>query len=536
MPESEEGQTFNLSQVPQLLRRRRWPILLTACATTVATIGVLLVLPNKYTSEATVLVIQQQVPERYVVPTSTTDVSQALQGMTQEVLSRTRLLSIIDDLSLYVKERHGLAPEELIDRMRRDVSIQPLLEGNPDQKNVNAFKIAYVSGNPQLAQEVTSRLTSLFIQENEKMRQHQSTVTKNFLQEQLDAVKKQLTNQEELVRSFKMQHLGELPEQEQGNLQIMASLSAQLQNTQAALSRAEEHKVYLESLLRGYRGLVSRGAAVTGATAGSPANPVLAAQAELSRLQSERAGLLSVYTVDHPDVRRKEAEIAKAEAALARLKSAAKTAEEAKTETPAAPAAATEEDASIAQVRSQLAQNRVELDNLSKDSERLKTTIKQYQDRLNTAPVREQQLAGMVRDYELLKLNYADLLKKEQESGLAMSLEKSQEGQQFRVVDAPSLPTIPSSPKRAKIGACAAVAGIFLGFALAFFLETTDRSFHSEKQMSEHIRLPLVIAVPVLRTPREERLRAWKLGAEWFAGSALVLAILAAELLVYKHG
>jgi polysaccharide chain length determinant protein (PEP-CTERM system associated) len=496
-----------------------------------------MLLPNRYTSEATVLVIQQQVPERYVVPTSTTDVSQALQGMTQEVLSRSRLLSIMDELGLYSKEKRGMAPEQIIEQMRRDVSIQPLLENGSDRRNVNSFKISFVSDNPQRAQEVTSRLTSLFIQENEKMREHHATVTTNFLQEHLEAVKKQLTNQEELVRSFKMQHLGDLPEQEQGNVQIMASLSAQLQNTQATLSRAEEHKVYLESLLRGYRGLVSRGAAVPGSpSAGSTASPILTAQNELSRLQSERAALLSAYTVGHPDVRRKDAEIAKAEAVLARLKAAPKPVEEQKTEVPAASSGGTEEDAAIAQVKSQLEQNRVEMANLSKDAERLKAAIAQYQDRLNAAPVREQQLAGMVRDYELLKLNYADLLKKEEESGLAMSLEKSQEGQQFRLVDAPSLPTIPSSPQRLKISAAAAAAGIFLGLALAFFIESTDRSFHSEKQISEHVKLPLVVAVPVLRTSHEERLRKWKAGFEWVAGSVLVLAVLVAELYVYRRG
>ena len=75
MPEIEEGQTFTLSQILQFLRRRRWWILLTACAITLATIAVVQLLPNRYTSDATVLVIQQQVPERYVVPTTTTDVS-----------------------------------------------------------------------------------------------------------------------------------------------------------------------------------------------------------------------------------------------------------------------------------------------------------------------------------------------------------------------------------------------------------------------------------------------------------------------------
>jgi polysaccharide chain length determinant protein (PEP-CTERM system associated) len=535
MPESEESQTISLSQISQFLRRRRWWILLTACATTLATIAVVHLLPNRYTSEATVLVIQQQVPERYVVSTTTTDVSQALQGMTQEVLSRARLLSIIDAVGLYATERNHLAPEQLIERMRRDLEIQPL-ESGPERRNVNSFRISFVADNAQRAQEVTGRLTSLFIQENVKMREHQATVTTDFLQEQLEAVKKQLVAQEAVVQSFKMQHLGDLPEQQQGNVQILASLSIQLQNTAAALSRAQEQKVYLESLLRGYQGLAAH---ATG-TAGGPsddvmASPTAALEKEISRLKADRSTLLSSYTANHPDVVKKDAEIAKAEALLAQVKSSAWASEPQKTESPAV-LMSKRDDAPTAQVKSQLEANRVEMENLTKDANQLKEKIARYQERLNATPVREQQLAGMLRDYELLKQNYADLLKKQLESGLAVSLEKHQEGQQFRVVDPPSLPIVPSSPKRVKISLGGAAAGVAFGLALALFVENTERSFYSEKQLRDRIKVPLVVALPVLLTGGEERRQTWKRTFEWFAGSVLVLMVLVAEFYVYRHG
>jgi len=48
--------------------------------------------PNRYRSEATILVEPHKVPERYVVPNTTLDIRDALQAMTQTVLSRTQLL------------------------------------------------------------------------------------------------------------------------------------------------------------------------------------------------------------------------------------------------------------------------------------------------------------------------------------------------------------------------------------------------------------------------------------------------------------
>jgi hypothetical protein len=134
-----------------------------------------------------------------------------------------------------------------------------------------------------------------------------------------------------------------------------------------------------------------------------------------------------------------------------------------------------------------------------------------------------------------LKLNYADLLKKQTESGLAVSLEKHQEGQQFGVVDSPSLPTVPSSPKRVKICLGGAAAGAALGLALAFFVETRQRPFYSEKQLRESIKIPLVIALPVLLTRGEIRRQAWARRFEWVAASVLVLLLLAAEFYVYRQ-
>ncbi len=95
--------------------------------------------------------------------------------------------------------------------------------------------------------------------------------------------------------------------------------------------------------------------------------------------------------------------------------------------------------------------NRLEIENLTNDEKRLKAQIAQYESRINQTPVREQQQAGILRDTEVLRQQYAELQKKEQESQLATNLEKQQGGQQFRLIDPASLPSLPSSPKRVKM-------------------------------------------------------------------------------------
>src|SRR5690242_1115196 len=127
MAESEPASTINLELVVGSLRRRRWWVLITAAAIALLTLGVLSILPKRYTSEATLVVVQQQVPERYVTPTSTTDIGEALEATTHEVLSRTQLLDIIGEFDLYPQDRGRLSPEELEAKMRKQIVVNPIV-------------------------------------------------------------------------------------------------------------------------------------------------------------------------------------------------------------------------------------------------------------------------------------------------------------------------------------------------------------------------------------------------------------------------
>ena len=51
------------------------------------------------------------------------------------------------------------------------------------------------------------------------------------------------------LRDFKLSHVGELPEQQQGNLGILTGLQAQLQSTMASLERAQQQRALLQAQL-----------------------------------------------------------------------------------------------------------------------------------------------------------------------------------------------------------------------------------------------------------------------------------------------
>src|SRR5579872_4472005 len=251
LPDEEQESSLDerLQQVLGVLTRRRWWLLLTFCGIALVTIAVLTILPNRYTSTATLLVVQQQVPQRYVVPNSETDVTSALQAMKQEVLSRTQLLRMINDFSLYPKQRKRLAPEELVTLMLSSIDILPTTENPQPNKGFDSFRISFTTENAIVAQQVTNTLTSLFINEYLRTGAEQATNTTNFLHQQVEEKGKLLQTQEERLRDFKLQHVGELPEQQSGNLGILTGLQAQLTNTMASLDRAQQQRVFLQAQL-----------------------------------------------------------------------------------------------------------------------------------------------------------------------------------------------------------------------------------------------------------------------------------------------
>ena len=498
MPESEGSLNDALVRVRRLLVRRKWWISIAACGTALATVAVVLRLPDRYTSEAILVVVQQQVSQRFVQSDTTTTPADAVQAMTREIVSRTRLLGIIDELGLYAKERQHLTREQIAALMQTAVDVEPLESG---RDSFQAFTISFSAESPQLAQLVASRLTSLFIEENSRTRGERATRTNSFLTGQLEEAKKKLEEQEKRLKDFRTRNLGELPEQQQANLASLTDFRIQLQNTTANLSRAQQQRASLEASISGY----------------------------LAQLQSERTDLLTRLTPRNPEVIKKNQQITRVQTLLDHLRSVA-------SDSNASVVGMVPDDPAVIQWRSQIDANLAETDNLTRDEQRLRLQIATYQNRLNLSPVREQELSGIVRDYDTYRKDYTDLLNSQLQSQLAVNLEESQGGQQFRLVDPPTLPVMPSSPKRLKICLGGAAGGIVLGLGLALLLEMMTPSFHMEKELKAIFPVPIVLGVPMMLTPGEERARSWKKALGILATGAMALAVFVAEFYVYRHG
>src|SRR5580658_1969369 len=528
----EKSEGLNLQHYLGVVRRRHLHFLVPLFLGWIIVWGVSWVLPPRYLSSTLILVEQPTMPKDYVTPNVNDDLQERMQSITQQILSRTRLLHIIDEFKLYAGGHAQRSPDQKVEMMRKDIVIDLVRD---ERNRITAFNVTYSSRNPSTAQQVTSELTDLFINENLEVRQQQSEDTTQFLETQLEAARKSLSDQEQRIREFKGQHVGEMPGQLASNLQILQGLQSQLQNEEDALNTARQQHVYLQTLADQYRALQGSPKSADGTATGLPA-----LDQELEKLKAQLADLRSHYTDLHPDVRKVKDQIAQTEKMRDQLLAGLNTGDGANAGANAANAANPSADPAqfslLAPIQSQLRSNQLEITNREHSVTTLKAKVDDYQGRLNQEPIREQQLADLTRGYEQSQANYDDLLKKKNESKMATSMELLQQGERFRIVDPPSLPIKPDFPNRLKFCGIGLGVGLALGVLFAGAFEMMDDRIYDEKGFAKLLPVAVISEIPAIASPEDELRERRLFWLGWAVAGLVSATILVGSALSYLRG
>jgi polysaccharide biosynthesis transport protein len=519
-----EGSRADLIRTWDVITRRRRSIFLSFFLTWAIVCSLAWLLPARYRSETTILIEQPKVPQQYVVPNVGSDLQDRLQTLTQQILSRTRLQRIIDDFHLYSEERARLGADDVIEKMRKDITVEPI-QAPGKREELTAFKVSYSGPNRQLVQQVTSRLTSLFIEENLQAREQQSESTTEFLDNSLKEARTHLEEQEKRLKEFKAQYIGQLPGELQSNLQILSVLQTRLQEANEALDRSEQQKLYLSSLLSAYQETPSLRNTGSQPLSGSPAD----VDSELAHLKSELADLKSKYTDRHPAVVQIQGQITKTEKLKAEM-------EKDRTEGGKNSDSGAPRSPGIVEVQSQLKGVQFDIQNRNKEIAGIEAEIQAYQKRLNRTPVLEEQLADISRDYDQSRANYDSLLAKKNQSALATNLEKNQQGEQFAVLDPPSLPTGPYFPNRLLFTLGGLAAGLAGAGAIVFVREKLDDRLHIDLDVTSVSKFPILVSIPPLATIRDIRRERWCLVGEISSAAVALIVIVASTVLANYFG
>ena len=462
-----------------VFRRRKWWLIVPIVAS--IAVGALLVryLPKQFRSSATVAVAASGVSTTLVGQSAPFDNEERLRAVSQQLLSASTLSRVAREENL----TDNGSQDGGVGRLRSAVTIavpDPVATTN-EPRHLDSFIVAYSDSDAARAQRVTNRLANVFVDESSKTREQRAEHTSAFIASQLAASQARLADLEARLRRAKESHIGQLPEQTGANLQTLSGLRQQMDANATSLRGEQDRLSMIERQLEGLKDggtdviVAPRGGGPVTESATSPESRVLSLQRELGTARL-------TYTEKHPEVIRLQEELATArkEAAAEHLRPAADR------------AARVQQDPAYRQLASDRETSRLRIRELGRADTDIRRQIGVYQSRVESAPMVEQQLASVQRDYDLEKQQYSDLSSKLHAASMAESVERNRRGEQFTVLYPASYPADPVKPVPLRVMLLSIVAGICLGAALTLGREYFDRSVHNVRELRDELGLPVL--------------------------------------------
>ncbi len=538
--------------------RRRWPMLIAGFLIVAISAAVAVLLPPAYRSTATILIEEQEIPPDLVRTTISSYADQRIQVISQQVMTRSNLMQVVDKYDLYARRRKRETTEEILERMRKDIKLDLVTADVIDRRSGSrsnaaiAFTLSYESESAEKAQKVANELTTLYLNENLKNRQQQVAETSTFLAGEADRLSTHISEMEARLAQFKRQNMGRLPELAQLNLQIHDRTEAELSDAERQLQSVEERRFYLQSQLSQIKPN-SPMMSLTG-------ERILAPEDRLRTLQAQQASMSGIYSADHPDMMRVRGEIealkretgqtgdgdekakrlAKMRADLAALRERYSPDHpdviklvhsiESLENALAADASAPKEKPTIKPENPAYISIQTQLDALDSEqkslkSKRLELLAKrdQYEKRLEQTPQVEREYLDLSRDHENSVVRYRETKAKLMEAEVAQQLEKNAKAERFSLIDPPQLPERPRSPNRPAILLIGVVAALAGSAGYGGVLEGLDGSVKNPKQLVRTVRVPLLSVIPYIDNGAD---RARRRNRRLFAIGAVIAGVL----------
>ena len=384
-----------------LLRRKR---LLIACLLMGVAIGIgyYLTKPKIYKSTALIKYERQSVNPSAMSPddnrNSTRDVKDVVETISQQIMSRSRLESLIKEFGLYAEMQKSVPMEDIVAMMRNNHIESQLMQRG------DVIEVSYKGTDQNKVVRVTNALAANFIEENLRFRQDRASQTSTYIRDELNMIKEALDKKELIMRDYKLKYYNEMPDQLTNNMNRLIALQQQYQNNQTSSNELERTKLMVQEQITLRQGTPVPSSAQPGAgTSGSSTmtggvNDLYQARAQLNSLQTR-------YTEKHPEIRRLKKIISDLERQYGDAEGAGTGAGGSGPES-----TVQQFDPQIQGLRNQIKEIENNLAGLRKTQEQLAKQIQEYEQWIASTPIREAEWAALTRDYEQLNLHYERLV------------------------------------------------------------------------------------------------------------------------------
>ena len=461
---------------------------LLACAiagmVTLAMYWIAMALPNEYTSSAMLLVEPQSVNEKLVeAGAGRVDLNERLNLMTAEILSRTRLSRIIDDLEIYQEQSKTMTRDEIIDQMQRSISVSPVLpELTRGMKSTNiditTFEIFFSSDTPRVAADVAQRLANDFIQEHIANRVKTTQTSLEFISAEQERLSKSIAEVAAEIAQVKESNQRSLPENLGLNQRMFERTESELRYSRRALDNARSDKGFWE-----HQVLAAAGQSGTGNQPGNPQRRLEILELGLAEMKAKG------FTDRHPDMISTKHEIEEVRASIARD---AEMAADGSEEAPAF-ASFSQQNAQSEVMRSN---NMIEA--TQAEIERLELSLETLRADISATPRVAEQLEGLERTHSQLHVSLEGFSRLRQNAAVQADLERRQLGERFRILEPAIVPRKVSSPNRRVIIIMGVMLGMALGVGVGVVLEGTDPSYHGQRDLQSAVGFPVLAVIPTI--------------------------------------
>jgi polysaccharide biosynthesis transport protein len=525
----------------KMLKRRKWFIFLPVITMTAAIGYVVYKLPSVYESKTLLTVKPPQISDKVVQSLSEEDLSQRLQTINQEVLSRSSLEPMITKYNLFESERNsGMDTALIVDKMRKNIVVEV---EKSDNEKLAAFRISYRDRQPDATRNVTAELAAKYVNAQVLASTQSAETTRDFLQKEHETAKGELNLIEQERLKVMMQNVETLPESSQG---LIAQLDGLRKREESITKEKETLSAEKGRLNDSIRSLNSQMRLVedfgqketedaTRQAARVEDNPsyiaLIQKRAELSG-KLENLKTVRRLTDKNPDVIAAQNDIRKINEEIEALQ---KTTERRVKDANVTSSRKAELQKQNILIDKQKAENQItqidqQIQYKNQELQQNAGQISILEQKINTIPNVKVALEGINSQYQSAKQKYDDLSKKINDASLQVNRESNAQGETIRVQDPANLPESPVAPKRFLLTAVGAGVGLAIGLFLAALFEL-PRVFKIQniEDAKHYTGLPVLASVPPLLSHDE---KVWLQRAHWLRVMAGLTAAVGAIPLI----
>jgi len=464
-----------------------WP---PACAVIILALVISVKLPSYYSASFTIFIQPQQISTSLISQAERKQENEQFDALIQELLSRTRILTIIQRFDLYPYYKGLQGQERALKRFQTAYKIETIqsLLGGKSENSAPTFKVTFSHVDKSKVYQVADELQNVFVQESLINQRGEIRGTEEFLMARLKSTQQKLEQIEQKRRQYVRNNAGKMPERrERAVLEQRESHNKFAANSQ--LIAANQGRVrYLEQELE----MTMRDPSTSQVASGSGSAVAVDPEAGLAQQRRNLALLLSRYSEKHPDVLATKNQIAALEEKVKKGGGSGKT---------SGGSGAMSNTRESRMISREISELEVQTKILQEENITLQNKIAELDKEIQSIPIKEQELIEIERDYATQKSIYDKLVFDREEASIKASLIQSQKGSRFRIIESPAKPELPAGPPRLIIAGAGILVGVmlFLAIPLAFYF--LNSAFKFKKEAEDLIGLPILGVIPPLKTP-----------------------------------